>query len=239
MIKSHIEGTLETVKFAEKRVKYWENLTKMLELGHKKEDLIHYFPAFAGELTLNRYFTLYELYKKTLGIAGHCAEIGVFRGASSILFAKLVNMFEPQSLTMCHGFDNFQGIGDETDSPLQVVGGDSSDENQLRELIRLQGLDNVLKIHRCDILHDLPAFFEKYPHLRFKLVFLDSGTYQITKKSLEYFWPRLNRGGILILDQFCSEVAPGETRAVCELLPAARILSLKNSWMPSAYIIKD
>lgn len=237
-MRSHIDGQLETVKHAERRTKYYENLPKILGLGHEKEDLLHYFPAFCGTLTLNRYFTLYELYKKTIGISGHIAEIGVYKGAGSILFGKLVQMFEQDSLTMVHGFDWFQGTAENTDSALQVAGGNLSDENQLRELIRLQNLDSTVKIHKLNVETELPNFFDEHSHLRFKLVFLDSGTYDCTAASIREFWPRLNVGGIMVFDQHNNEVAPGETKAIHELLPNEKIETLPGSWMPSAYIRK-
>ncbi len=237
-MKSHIEGTLETVKFSKRRKEYHENLVKIMELGYSKEDLIHYFPSFVGTQTLNRCFTLYELYKRTLGIAGHIAEIGVHKGFGSMLFGKLVQLNEPESLTMVHGYDHFCGIDVSTDSPLQVPGGDASNEGMLRELIRLQNLDGVVKVHNLDATKDFPDFFEKYSHLQFKLVFIDSGTYDITSASIANFWPRLSVGGIMIFDQYNNEVAPGETRAVKELLPNEKIEALQDSWMPSAFVVK-
>lgn len=238
-MKSHKDGALETVKHKKQREIYHENLVKILDLGHERADLLHYFPAFVGNLTLNRYFTLYEIYKRTMGISGHIGEVGVFKGAGSLLFGKLVRMFEPDSLTMVHGFDHFGGIDDDTDAMLQVPGGDSSCEATLRELIRLQDLDSTIKIHNMDARTEFPSFFEKCPHLRFRLIFLDSGTYNVTRSSIEALWPRLNIGGIMILDQYANEVAPGETKAIHELLPNVKVQNLVGSWMPSSYIVKE
>ena len=69
----------------------------------------NHFPAFAGHLTLARFITLYEAYKMVLDVAGHIAEVGIDMGTSSILFAKLSKIFEPNSTTLVHGFDWFQG----------------------------------------------------------------------------------------------------------------------------------
>ena len=237
-MKSHRDGTLETVKFAHNRENYYENLVKILDLGYSKTDFIHYFPSFVGKQTLNRCFTLYELYKKTSGISGHIAEIGVHKGFGSILFAKLVQIFESEALTMAHGFDHFKGIDASTDAKLQVPGGDASDEHMLRELIRLQNLDHILKIHNLDATRDFPDFFERHSHLRFKLVFIDSGTYDVTSAAIANFWPRLGIGGIMVFDQFNNEVAPGETQAVTELLPNEKVETVPNSWMPNSYIVK-
>jgi len=237
-IKSHREGTLETVKFAHRKVDYEQYLLKLSAQGRSIPELLHHFPAFVGKMTLNRCFTLYELYKSVIGVSGHIAEIGVYKGFGSILFGKLIELFEPESLTMVHGFDHFKGIDPTTDAALQVPGGDASDESQLREIIELQGLDNTIKIHNLDATTDFPEFFESNPHLRFKLVFLDSGTYKVTSASLQAFWHRITPGGILILDQFNNEVAPGETEAVCEFFKNRKIETIPNSWMPNAFVRK-
>lgn len=236
--KSHTDGSLETVKFAKQKVNYYDNLTEIITLAEETTDYLHHFPVFAGNQTLNRNFTLYEHYKQVAGIAGHIAEIGVYKGSGSILFGKLVQLFEPNSLTMVHGFDNFQGTRAVSENPLQVQGGNLSNEQKLRKLIELQNLDSVIKIHNLDAETDFPKFFEKNPHLRFKLVFLDSGTYEVTSAAIKAFWPRMNFGGIMIFDQYNNEVAPGETRAVTELLPDETVRNVINGWMPAAYIIK-
>jgi hypothetical protein len=42
----------------------------------------------------------------------------------------------------------------------------------------------------------------------------------------------------MIFDQYSCEFAKGETLAINELLPNAKINTIPNSWMPNAYIIK-
>jgi hypothetical protein len=237
-MKSHKKGELETMKFDHRRDDYENYISRLGLMGIMSHEVAEHFPAYAGHMTLNRCFTLYELYKKVLGISGHICEVGVYKGFGSLLFAKLTQIFEPESLTMVHAFDWFDGIEEGTDAALQVAGGDSSDESSLREIIELQKLDHILKIHRMDARKDWPSFFERYPHLRFKLIFLDSGTYNVTRASITALWPRLNVGGIMIFDQYNNEVAPGETKAIHELLPDVKIETLPNSWMPSAFVRK-
>jgi Methyltransferase domain len=235
---AHKDGIFETLKFAERKSDYYEAMDGILSLGHTMEDYLHYFPAFVGHVTLWRYFTLYELYKKTMGIAGHIADVGVYKGASALLFSKLVQIFEPESLTLVHGFDWFKGTQASEEDSLQMTGAYCESEKRLRDLVTLQKLDNVLKIHCLDIANDIDSFFDRYPYMRFKLVFLDSGTYDVVSSAIKAFWPRLTPGGLLVFDQFNHEVAPGETRAVAELLPNEKVETLPNSWMPNAYIQK-
>jgi predicted O-methyltransferase YrrM len=74
--------------------------------------------------------------------------------------------------------------------------------------------------------------------MQFKLVFLDAGLYQVVKSCLEQFWPRITSGGILAFDQFNHELAPGETRAIREFMPDAKIKTFPFAWMPTAYVVK-
>jgi hypothetical protein len=234
----HKLGQFETVKFAHRRPDYAHAMQEILSMGYTADEYLHHFPAFVGHMTLWRALTLYELYKKTLGIAGHIADVGVYVGASALLFGKLMQIFEPESLSMVHGFDWFKGTHVSKEDTLQIEGAHQEDETRLRKLIACQKLDHVVKVHKLDVAKEIEGFFAANPHLRFKLVFLDSGTYDVVSSAIRAFWPRLTPGGLLVLDQFNHEVAPGEVRAIHELLPNEKVETIPNSWMPNAYIQK-
>jgi len=69
------------------------------------------------------------------------------------------------------------------------------------------------------------------------IINLDTNFYQPTKVVLEYFWPRLVRGGILMLDDY--GIVPGETKAVDEYFidKDVRIQKLPLSMTPF-FIVK-
>ncbi|MBV8856076.1 MAG: class I SAM-dependent methyltransferase [Acidobacteria bacterium] len=229
----------ETRKFAERKEPYYEGLKEVLSLGYSAEDLIHHFPSFVGHMTLSRFLVLYELYKMTLGVAGHIAEAGVYKGAGTLLFAKLTQIFEGESLTLVHGFDWFEGM-DPSAEERDEAGVSSYKEDYLRlmRLIKAQKLDHLVHIHKLDLKEELADFFEKHQSLQFKLVFLDAGQYDVVKSCLINFWPRLTSGGVLVLDQFNHEHAPGEARAIREVLPDAQLRTFPFGWMPTAYVVK-
>ncbi len=238
--QGHIYGEQESVKFNYRREQYYEYVDYLKKQPPTLEDFMHDFAAYIGHMSLNRLLTIYELYKKTLGLAGHIADVGVYKGASSLLFAKLIKIFEAESLTLCHGFDWFEGTKTgEKDSNLVIDGGYKTDYENILELVNKQGFDNILKIHKLGLTKDLEEFFNKYPHLKFKLVMMDAGTYEVMKASIPYFYDRLIPGGIMIFDQYSHEFAPGETMAVSEILPKAVVRTIPGSWMPNAYLIKE
>lgn len=240
MKKRQHQGEFEYIKFEDRRDSYYESINAFEELNIPLQDLVENFTCFTGHMSLSRNLGLYDLYKSTLGVAGHIAEVGTYKGASFFLFAKLVKIFEAESLTQVHGFDWFEGMDNTNEDDFKVNKGDyKADEATLKNLIQIQHLENLAFIHKIDVTKDLKPFLDKYQHLQFKLVFLDAGIYQVVKVALPLFWERLTPGGILVLDQYNHELSPGETKAVREILPNAKVKTLPNIWMPSAYIVKE
>ena len=211
---------------------------KFIQLGYSAEDFYEHFPCFIGARAIGRFLSLYECYQKTLGIAGHIAEVGVFRGAVSLFFAKLTLLYEPCALTQVHAFDWFN-----LDQEEQLAAcGHPYDEpyERIRQLVDVQGLQRYVLLHRMDVRSELGQFFEAHQHLQFKLIFMDAGSYDVVAAALRELWPRLTPGGIVVFDQFNHEVAPGETRAVKELLPPGTVIrTFPNGWMPNAYVVKQ
>ncbi len=232
------EGNFETRKFGSRKAPYYEGLAEILSLGYENEDLIHHFPSFVGHMTLSRFLALYEAYKMTLGVAGHIAEAGVYKAAGTLFFAKLTQIFEPESLTLVHGFDWFEGAKLTSEEPNITEGAYKEDYSRVIRLIQAQKLDRIAHIHKLDLRTGLDRFFEENAYLQFKLVFLDAGQYEIVKSCLEHFWPRLTSGGVMVFDQFNHELAPGETRAIKEFMPEAKIRTFPFGWMPTAYVVK-
>lgn len=237
-MKDYIEGDLETQKHASRKKPYYEGLEQIKKLDYSTEDFIHYFPCFTGSQTISRYLAFYECYKNTLGLAGHIAEVGIYKGASLLFFAKLTQIFEPNSFTQVHGFDWFLGNSPSESEQNIVKDSDRESFERLMKLIQAQGMENIVKVHKLDVTKELEGFFEKYPHLQFKMIFLDAGMYEVVKACLPIFWKRLAKGGYLILDQYNFDIAPGETRAVKEVLGDVEIRTFPWGWMPTAYIVK-
>jgi len=233
-------GDLESTKHDNLRPQFYEGMDTIKQLGYSTDDFIHHFPCFTGHLTLARFISFYETYRQTLGLAGHIAEIGMFRGAVSFFFAKLLKHFEPYAMTQVHGFDWFQGNQPTAADKNITPGGYTESYERVLKLVECQGLANILKVHKLDVIQELDAFFEKYSHLQFKIVFLDAGQHEIVSAVLPHYWKRLNKGGILVLDQYNFDIAPGETRAVQEFFgDSVQIRTFPNGWMPTAYIVKE
>ena len=228
----------EKQKFAAKSEKYRKSFASSVSYFEDPWILVHHAPLFAGSENLARFLCLYEIYKSTLGINGHIAEVGSWMGTTLLYFAKMTQMFEPNAYTTVHGFEWFKGM--EPDENLSRIesGSYSADYEKLKDLIYTQGLKDIAHIHKMDVSKELRGFLEEHPSLRFKIVFIDCSIYEVAKEGVLQLWPRLEKGGILLMDDYNHSSVPEETIAINEILPGESIKTFPWSRQPSGYIVK-
>ncbi|WP_315718570.1 MULTISPECIES: class I SAM-dependent methyltransferase [unclassified Bradyrhizobium] len=204
-------------------------------LGYSPADFYEQWPCFLGAKQIGRFMSMHDCYMRTLGLAGHMAEVGVYRGGMTMFLAKLSLLYEPHATTQVHGFDLFDMDLPRIDDGPQYI----EPYERIREMIEVQGLQRYAILHQMNVVTKLRDFFTEYPHLQFKLVFLDAGVYDVVTTCIREFWPRLSNRGIMVFDQYNHEAAPEETRAIRDSLPAEAIIrSFPNGWMPTAYVVK-
>lgn len=225
-------------KYSDIDKKYFDSLEIMLQMDIDKKDLIFQFPVFVGQVNLGRYLFFYDLYKQVLNLNGHIADVGTYKGASFLFMAKLIKLFEPYNTTQVHGFDWFEGMKPSTQDDLSQVNRYKADYEVLKKIIHIQSLEDVAILHKMDSTQELDTFFSTNPHLRFKMVFIDCGISGVLEKSLENFWPRLVKGGILIMDHYNSEVSRTESDWVDKFIGSNYIQQMPFNRQPTAYVVK-
>jgi hypothetical protein len=229
---------MEIEKHQNKKTAYHETLKEILSLGYSEEEYIHNNPLFNGDVNIARYLALYEIYKQTLGLNGHIADCGMWRGSTFMYFCKLAEIFEPHSYTLVHGFDWFEGM-DPGDLDAELKQGSyAGNYENLVKLIELQKLDHVARLHKMDVTTELEPFMADHLSLRFKIVFVDIGTYEADKAVVEHLWPRLVSGGVLLFDQYNCENLPGSTVSVNEILGDVEMRTIPWSRQPTSYVVK-
>lgn len=226
-------------KFLDVDEKYFESLEEILKMDIETRDFIYQFPVFVGQVNIGRYLFFYDLYKRVMDLSGHMADVGTFKGASFLFAAKLLKLFEPYNLTQVHGFDWFEGMIPSEQDDASQKNKYKADYAVLKRLVELQGLNDVAILHKMDVTKELEGFFADYPHFRFKWVFIDCGISDVLEKSLEHFWPRLVRGGVLIMDHYNCEVSPTESNWVDRFIGNNYIRQMPFNRQPTAYVIKE
>lgn len=218
---------------------YFEYIDELKKMHPTIRDLVYDFPIFIGHVNLSRYIFFYELYKKTISYSGNIAEIGTYKGASFLFWAKLIKIFERYNTTQVFGFDWFQGMETgENDNPVND-GLYKASYNDLIKMIKLQRLEEYAVIEKMDVVAELHNFIANRPYLRFKLIFIDCGIRDVIEVSLKELYPRLVQGGVLIFDHYNMAVSPSESDIVEKYIGRNKVYQMPFNRHSSGYIIKE
>jgi hypothetical protein len=177
------------------------------------EDFKRYLARFdqQGGLDGARRWTVHQLIRLVGSVPGDTAECGVLNGAMSYIICKANEVSAHRRLHFL--FDSFEGLsapGDGDGSYWRqgdlTAGADVVEQNlrDCRDFRLMKGW--------------IPARFEEVADRRFAFVHIDVDLYQPTRDSLEFFYPRMSEGGIMLLDDYASSFSPGATQAAKEVL---------------------
>lgn len=194
---------------------------------------------------LGKILTHYELFKIANGVPGDVIECGVFKGASFVRFAGFHDLFRNSHARKLIGFDTF-GQFPETryaadkkhrKNFIRAAGSRSISKKQLLEVLKKKGVDAEAELVEGDITVTVPRYVNDNPNLKIALLNLDTDMYEPAVVILKYFWPRIVRGGVLILDDY--KVFPGETTAVDEFFKDKKAVIRKFPYAATPhYVIK-
>lgn len=166
-----------------------------------------------------------ELVWSIRDVAGNLAEAGVFEGDSAEIIREKAN---GKKLFL---FDTFEGFIEK-----QILNGEpykkgdlSVSYQQVQE--KFKNNDKV-RIFRGDVVETKDYISNE----NFAFIHLDLDIYQPTKACLDFFYPRLSVGGILLIDDYCP-TNWGIIKAVNEFI-VEHNLELKRGVSRLAYIKK-
>lgn len=143
-------------------------------------------------------------------ISGNVAEIGVYRGNSAFLLAKYAQ--HPKVNSTCYLFDTFEGFNSK-----DIKGIDSEiDKNQFTDtsveyVKKIVGNSNKIVY----VKGYFPDSLEQVGEINtFSLVHIDCDLEKPITDSLNYFYPRLKKGGFLIMHDYSSLYWKGAKHAI-------------------------
>ncbi|MEC4880707.1 MAG: TylF/MycF/NovP-related O-methyltransferase [Scytonema sp. PMC 1070.18] len=178
-------------------------------------------------------------------VPGAIVECGVFKGTSLVKFATFRDLFGNAYSKKIIGFDTF-GKFPETnfiqdkvprENFLKNAGDTSISEEQLLKVLNSKGIDKNVELVGGNILETVPKYVDKHPELKISLLNLDTDIYEPAVVILEYLFPLITKGGILILDDY--GVFPGETQAVDEYFKKQNVEIKKFPFcMTPCYVVK-
>jgi len=154
----------------------------------------------------HRRWALWQLLRLVRDVPGDTAECGVFEGSSSWLICSAM-----QSTGKTHHlFDSFEGL-----SAPEAADGNYWREGFLsasQEIVarNLEPFADMLQFHPGWI----PDRFCDVEGARFAFVHVDVDLRQPTLDSVEFFYPRMSPGAILLCDDYGCSTCPGATAAI-------------------------
>ena len=163
-------------------------------------------------LNLARYFDY------SLGVEGARGECGVFRGFSALLACRLAALRDPGFTGAgLHFVDSFEGLSPPTIEDAvgtEIVNGRKvavSSHGAGHFAVPLDHVQGVLGAYPDAQTHKgwIPEVFAALPEARWSFVHIDVDLHAPTLAALEYFYPRLAPGGVIVNDDYDSPLFPG------------------------------
>ncbi len=141
-------------------------------------------------------------------LEGDVAEFGVFRGGTLELLAQL----HPSKRVI--GIDSFEGLPYPSEKDTHKLG----DFNEV-DYAAIYGYFKTLFLNVQLHKGFSPGVFNNlHPHRMYSFVHIDVDLYQSVKDGLDYFYPRMIKGGVILLDDYGWQSTPGAKIAVDEFI---------------------
>jgi O-methyltransferase len=186
----------------------WEDDAEFLGLASKISD--HTL------VSNDRLYFLYQLARSSAGLPGDFAEIGVYKGGTAWLLSKVLE----KSKKTLHLFDTFEGMPEvdrNKDDVEFVQAGIFADTS-------LEAVRDYLKEFPATKFYKglFPGTAPPVAEMKFSFVYIDVDIYQSTKDCLEFFYPRVTPGGVIVSDDYKSLKCPGVKKAFDEFFADKR-----------------
>ena len=187
---------------------------------------------------LSRILFFNYVYQKILDVPGYILELGCQYGSTTALLQSLRDIYEPFNRTRkIFAFDTFQGLKGVTDKDLNLKSGDfktiKNYENVLEKILNIKESFGALphynrsKIYKGDVNTTFDLFLKENPETVLSLIFFDMDIYKPTTQILKKMKNHITKGSIIVFDEICDELSPGETLALKEVIGLNKI-SLKR-----------
>lgn len=164
-------------------------------------------------VNLYQAWELWKMAEQLEQVPGDILEVGVWRGSTSIIMGKKLMMI--RSAKLVYACDTFTGVvkaGDEQDN--YYAGGEHKDTSLqfVAAHVKKFGLTNV---------HLLQGIFpddtgHEVADRQFSMCHIDVDAYRSGRDVLDWVWPRLSVGGVVLFNDYGFPITKGITQLVNE-----------------------
>lgn len=178
----------------------------------------------AGETMLcqERIYVLCGAVSETARLGGEVWECGVYSGGSALRIANTIQQFKKPSIFRL--FDSFTGIKSSDPSRDTVHRDGDFGDADYDGLTKLLAPFQFLYIHKGHI----PSTFKGLETCKISIAHIDVDVYNSTLDCLNFIWPRLLVGGVIVIDDYFASTCHGCTAAVDWLIASVPCQSSKG-----------
>ena len=169
------------------------------------------------------------------------AECGCWRGHSSFIISSIIK--ESSKNIKFHIFDSFEGLSISTPRDSDFYKRNDEDKESISRHFNSSELfvkDNVLKNFNFVKTYKgwIPDRVKEVEKESFSFVHIDVDLYEPTKESLEFFYPKLDIGGIIVCDDYNISAYPGAKDAWDEYFSKQDYSFFYKTPLGACYIVK-
>ncbi|HEY4519570.1 MAG TPA: TylF/MycF/NovP-related O-methyltransferase [Candidatus Paceibacterota bacterium] len=165
-------------------------------------------------------YQLFMIVQKVAHVEGDIAEVGTYQGVSSKLIAEARGNSSEKHIYL---FDTFEGLPALSDI-------DRSLFHEGQYVAGVEGVRQYLSSYKNISIYKglFPDTAEPIKNKKFSLVHFDVDTYESTKNSIEFFYPRMTRGGVILSHDYIN--SPGVKKAIDEYMKGKPEAIFESSW---------
>lgn len=162
------------------------------------------------------------------GVPGDIVEFGCYAGTTSLFIRRLLDEKHESNRRAFHVYDSFEGLPQKGSQDESTVGADfragelAVSKKEFLHQFRAANL-------RPPIVHKgwFNQLTEHNVPKEIAFAYLDGDFYDSIMDSLKLVWPRVAKGGAVLIDDYGREALPGATRAVHDFV-GNHPLSIQN-----------
>lgn len=166
------------------------------------------FPEIADPEFTARLLAHYDLFNKVCHIDGSIINCGIAAESSFTRFVMFRNLIASLSSENVIAFEKhtktlyFENSKEETGSLHYKINNSFLDVERLQSKLQKKGMTEKIQFVRGYLGDAIPEYLIETPELKIAYLNIDLDDYEATLTTLEYFYPRMVQGGMVVFDNY-------------------------------------
>lgn len=186
------------------------------------------FPSGNAKRTSGKLVAHYELFKKVSHLNGSIVKCGITTDEGFARFEAFREMMGNREEQKMIAFEKYHPVFEEVVNDNGQISLQVTERNDIEKLAEVpmslteKGLSENVEFIPGNISDAIPNYLMENPELKIALLNIDLDEYDSTITTLEFLFPRLMPGGILIIDNFYKYLA--EHKAVTDYFAPTKVV---------------